>query len=153
MIFTVEASRAFARAPEDVFAAWTDPALRAAFETPEGSGMRYEGFDTREGGTETVLIETDGAEMGRMIQEIRVLRPPSGGAPGLLVAQGRGVFGGVPGLFMQTSVEVAAEDGGARLTGRSQICAPSGQPDRAQVEAGWEAMLDRFAAALQGETT
>ena len=151
MIFTVTATRDFAQAPGAVWRAWTDPDTRLRYETPDGSGMRYLGFDTREGGTETVVIEANGEEAGRMISEIRVMRAPSEDAPGLLAVQGRGVFGGAPGLFMQTVVEVAPEGGGARLTGTSQICAPSGQPDEAQVRAGWEAMLDRFAAALTEE--
>ena len=153
MIFTATATRDLDRSPAETFAAWIDPDLRAVFEIPEGSGMRHEGFDAREGGTETVVIESGGAEAGRMIQEIRLLRPPSGDAPGLMVVQGRGLFAGALGLAMQTTLEVSARDGGACLTGTSQICAPAGQPDRAQVEAGWEAMLDRFEAALTEERT
>ena len=151
MIFTVTVTREIAETPERVFEAWTDPAMRALYEVPEGSGMRYLGFDTREGGSETVVVESAGGEVGRMISEIRVMRPPAGGAPGLLVAHMRGVFGGAVAMCMQTTFEVGATDGGARLTGVSQAVVPGGQPDRAQVEAGWEAMLDRFEAALKGD--
>ena len=148
MIFTVTASRDFEGSPEAVFAAWLDPARRARFETPEGSGMRLAVLDTREGGHEEVAVGPEGAETGRMPTDIRVLRPPADGAPGLLVVHGTGVFGGAVAMTMQTAVTVAPRGTGARLTGTSQIVAPGGQPTEAQVREGWEAMLDRFAADL-----
>ena len=152
MIFTVTATRDVSTAADAVWKAWTDPDMRVRYETPDGSGMRYLGFDTREGGTEIVAIEAGGEEVGRMISEIRTMRPPSDGAPGLLVVQGRGVFGGATGLLTQTTTTVEATDAGARLSGTSQIVAPGGQPTEAQVRDGWEAMLDRFTAILE-ETT
>lgn len=148
MIFTVTAAREFAQDPETIFAAWLDPARRGRFETPVGSGMRLSVLDTREGGREDVAIGPEGAETGHMPTDIRILRPPADGAPGLLVVHGQGVFGGAVAMTMQTVVEVAATKGGARLSGTSQIVAPGGQPTEAQVRTGWEEMLDRFAADL-----
>ncbi len=148
MIFTVTVERDLDSPPEAVFAAWLDPARRARFETPEGSGMRLAVLDTREGGHEEVAIGPRGEETGRMPTDIRLLRAPADGAPGLLVVHGTGVFGGAVAMAMQTTVTVAARGTGARLTGVSQIVAPGGQPTQAQVHEGWEGMLDRFAADL-----
>ena len=118
MIFAVTAARDFAQAPEAVFAAWLDPGRRARFETPEGSGMRLAVLDTREGGREEVRVGPEGAETGLMATDIRMLRPPADGVPGLLVVHGTGVFGGAVGLAMQTTVTV--EEAGARRRARAR---------------------------------
>ncbi len=134
MIFTVTAERDLASSPEDVFAAWLDPARRARFETPEGSGMRLATLDTREGGHEEVAIGPQGDETGRMPTDIRVLRPPADGAPGLLVVHGTGVFGGVVAMAMQTVVTV-------RGAGRGR------PPDRHVADRGAGRAADRRAGA------
>ena len=141
--FTVTVTRDFEHTAETVFAAWTDPDMRRQFETPEGSGMTHKAFDTREGGTEEVIIAPEGTEIGRMIDEIRVMRPP-----GLIVVHGRGVFGGAVGMTMQTTFEVKPTSEGCTLTGTSQMVVLGKNPTEDDVRAGWNGMLDRFAKIL-----
>ena len=142
-IFTVEATRAFDRPAEVVFAHWMDPEARRRWETPEGGGMRCAAFDAREGGREEVVVAPEGREIGRMVTDIRILRDGA-----LAVIQGRGVFGGVVAMTMQTVFRVEPEGGGCRLTGTSQMVVPGAEPTEAQVRAGWEGMLERFEADL-----
>ena len=141
--FTVTRSRDFDRSAEEVFSAWVDPAMRAIYETPEGSGLRHSALDTREGGMSEVVVEHEGREVGRMCDTIRILRPPH-----LMVVQGWGVFGGETSMTMQTILEVAARDGGCTLTGTSQMVVPGDMPTPEQVAEGWDGMLERFATAL-----
>ncbi len=143
VVFTVEVSRDFDRPAGAVFAHWMDPEGRRRWETPEGSGMSYAAFDTREGGHEEVIVAPGGAEVGRVITDIRVLREGA-----LAVIQGRGVFGGAVAMTMQTVFRVEPEGMGCRFTGTSQMVVLAGEPSEAQLRAGWEAMLDRFAADL-----
>ena len=141
--FTVHLTRDFTAPPDRVFSGWTDPDWRARFETPEGSGMRHESFDTRAGGTEIVAIEHDGNRVGEMIDEIRVFDPPH-----RLLVQGRGIFGGACRMTMQTLVEFEAAGTGTRMHCTSQIAALDDQPTEAQVTEGWTTMLDRFETLL-----
>ena len=142
--FTVTRSRDFDRPAGEVFAAWIDPAMRAIYETPEGSGMRHGTLDTREGGMSEVIVASEGREVGRMFDTIRILRPPN-----LMVVQGWGVFGGATTMTMQTTFEVVERDDGCTLTGTSQMVVPGEGPTEAQVAEGWDGMLERFAAAVE----
>ncbi len=146
-LFTVIARRDFDQTPEQVFDAWIDPECRAIFEMPAGSGMRQGAFDTRPGGTEEVIIAAGGADIGKMISDIRVMVRPN-----LMVVHGRGVFGGEIAMTMQTTFEITPRGTGSTFTGTSQICTLGPAPTEAQVSAGWAEMLDRFAAVLDGLT-
>lgn len=142
--FTIVRTRDFERDADAVFTAWLDPAMRARFEAPEGSGMAHASVATREGGTGEVVVAPGGAEVGRMFDTIRVLRP------GLGVVQGWGVFGGDVTMTMQTTFEVVDRaGGGCTFTGTSQMVVLGEGPTEPQVGEGWDGMLERFASALE----
>jgi len=146
--FTAKLDREFDRDVATVFSAWLDPEMRRAFETPEGSGMKYAAFDTREGGTEEVIIAPEGQEVGRMISDIHILRRPE-----IVVVHGRGVFGGVVMMTMQTTFEFTPKGTGCLLTGTSQMVVLGDHPTEDEVRQGWHAMFDRFGVALSSFKT
>ncbi len=138
--FTVVRTRDFDRDADAVFAAWMDPAIRARFETPEGSGMSHATVATREGETGEVVVAPAGTEVGRMFDTIRILRP------GLGVVQGWGAFGGVTTMTMQNTFEVVDRPGGGcTFTGTSQMVVTGEGPTEAQVGRG----LGRDARAVR----
>lgn len=141
--FTISIVRDFSEPPERVFSHWIDPAARERFETPAGSGMRYQGFDTREGGHEVILVEHEGAEVGRMLQDIHVLKHHH-----RLVSHVRGVFGGETTMAMQNTIIVAPAGEGAELSALSQVVTLDERPTEDEVRKGWESMLDRFTSDL-----
>jgi uncharacterized protein YndB with AHSA1/START domain len=145
--FTVTRTREIDHPADRVFAGWLDPALRARFETPEGAGMRHLSFATEPGQEGVVQVAPGGNEVGRMIDVIRILEP------GVLAAtQSRGVFGGATTMVMQNIFEVRPRPGGCTFTGTSQMFCLDHRPTRAEVENGWDYMLDRFVALLDEET-
>ncbi len=143
-MFTVEIARDFGGSAEQIFNAWTDPEIRKQFETPDGSGMRHENFARAEGETEVVLIENDGQEIGRMEMWVAKMERPT-----VMIAQGRGVFGGTVTMTMQNTFRLAAKpDGGCTFIGTSQMVVMGEQPTEADVEKGWADMLNRFETVL-----
>ncbi|WP_055086553.1 SRPBCC family protein [Jannaschia donghaensis] len=143
-VFTVRRSRRFAQRPSRVFDAWLDPALRAQFETPEGSGMSHVTLATQEGESGEILIAPGDTEVGRMFDTIRILQPGR-----LAVVHGWGVFGGNPAMTMQNVFDVTPDGDGCTFTGTSQMVVLGEQPTEADVARGWDDMLDRFAGVLE----
>ena len=149
MPFTITFARDLAPGPEAVFAAWIDPRVRARFETPEGSGMRHESLDTREGGFEVTAIEEDGAKIGEAETFVALMVPPENGAAGLILTQGRVAFAGRTHLLTQATLAFVPHEGGTRLSGTVQAVSPTGAPGEPEIREGWDGMLDRFAAILE----
>lgn len=145
--FTVTCTRDIDHPADRVLAAWLDPELRAQFETPEGSGMRHLSFATIPDEEGVVQIAPGGEEVGRMIDIIRILEPGQ-----YAVTQSRGVFGGATTMLMTNAFEVTPRPGGCTFTGTSQMLCLGDQPTEADVTQGWEAMLDRFVALLDGDS-
>ncbi len=128
---------------ESLFAHWTSPETRQRWEAGPGTGMRYEAFDTREGGVEKVIVTQEGKEVGHMLQRILRLEDNA-----LLVSAIEGHFGGRVTMAMCVVIQFEATDKGSRLTGRSQVADFTGGDVHAQHEAGWKWILDSFAADI-----
>ncbi|MFO6463552.1 hypothetical protein ACK8OR_04095 [Jannaschia sp. KMU-145] len=141
--FTVSRSRAFDRAADYTLRAWIDPAGRAAFETPPGSGLSHVTCHADPDVESEILIAPGGREIGRMFDTIRILRPGH-----VMVAQGRGVFNGATTMTAQNSIAITPKGTGCVLTGTSQMAVLGEHPSEGEVAAGWDAMLDAFAKYL-----
>ena len=142
-VFTVRRARAFDHAADRVFRLWLDPAARARFETPAGADMSHVACATAQGESGEVRIASGGSHIGSMFDTLRILHPGR-----LAVVHGWGVFGGDTTMTMQTAFEVVPDGDGCTFTGTSQMVVPGDRPTEAQVGAGWDAMLDRFATLL-----
>ena len=128
---------------ESLFVHWTSPKTRQRREAGPDTGMSYGAFDTREGGVEKVVVTHDGNEVGHMLQ--RVLRLEANSP---LVSAIEGHFGGRVAMAMCVDIRFKATDNGSRLTGRSQVADFMGGEPQQQHEAGWQWILDRFAADI-----
>lgn len=140
---TIRASREFDCAVETLFEHWTSPETRVRWEAGPDSGMRYLNFDTREGGVERLEVSFDGKVIGEMVQRITVLRPND-----VLVATITGHFGGRITMVMQVTCRFEKTAEGSRLSGTSQLLDLTGRDVTDQHTAGWNMMLDNFAADL-----
>jgi uncharacterized protein YndB with AHSA1/START domain len=140
---TVRAARDFDLPVEDIFAHWTSPETRVRWEAGPDTGMVYDGFDTRPGGTETVRVMKDGQEVGRMIQtHLRI-------EPGRLMASTMvGIFGGTVTMMSALVVEFIATETGSRIEAVAQASDLSGHDIAAAQEAGWSWIFDRFQADI-----
>jgi uncharacterized protein YndB with AHSA1/START domain len=105
--------------------------------------MRYLNFDTREGGVERLEVSVKGRVVGEMVQRITVLRPNE-----LLVSTITGHFGGRITIVMQVACRFAQTADGSRFHGTSQVLDLTGRDVKDQHAAGWNMMLDSFAADL-----
>ncbi|MDG4649665.1 SRPBCC domain-containing protein [Roseibacterium sp. SDUM158017] len=142
-VATIRAARDFALPVEDIFAHWTSPVTRRRWEAGPDTGMVYDGFDTRPGGTETVRVMQDGREIGRMIQtHLRVDENR------LLASSMVGIFGGVVTMMTALVVEFIATEDGSRIEAVAQASDLSGRDIARAQEAGWSWILERFQADI-----
>ena len=128
---------------ESLFAHWTSPETRQRWEVGPDTGMHYETFDTREGGVEKVVVTHEGNEIGHMLQRILRLEDNA-----LLVFAIEGHFGGRVTMAMCVVIQFEATGSGSRLSARSQAADFTGKDSQAQHEAGWQWLVDRFAADI-----
>ena len=112
----ISVTRDFDLPVESLFAHWTSPETRERWEAGPDTGMRYEAFDTREGGVEKVAIMQDGNEVGHMLQRILRLEQNA-----LLVSAIEGHFDGRVTMIMCVVIQFEAVGRGSRLLGRSQV--------------------------------
>ena len=140
---TIRAVRDFDCPVETLFSHWTSPETRVRWEAAPESGMRYVKFDTREGGVERVEVSVDGQVVGEMVQRITVLRPNK-----VLVSTITGHFGGKITMVMQVTCRFEKTAAGSRLSGTSQVLDLTGCDVTDQHTAGWNLMLNNFAADL-----
>lgn len=140
---TIRAVRDFDCPVEALFAHWTSPETRVRWEAGPDSGMRYLEFDTREGGVERLQVSVGGRVAGEMVQRITMLRPNE-----MLVSTITGHFGGKISMVIQVTCRFERTTAGSRLSGTSQVLDMSGHDVTDQHAAGWNLMLDKFAADL-----
>ena len=128
---------------DTLYAHWTSPETRVRWEAGPDSGMRYLNFDTREGGVERLEVSADGQVVGEMVQRIIALRENE-----LLVSAITGHFGGRITMVMQVTCRFEATADGSRLTGTSQVVDLTGRDVTEQHTAGWNLLMESFAADL-----
>lgn len=136
---TIRAERSFDHPADAIFAHWISPETRVRWEAGPETGMRYDAFDTRPGGTETVRVFDGDAEVGHMLQRILAVEPGR-----LLVIAIEGHFGGAATMAMLVTIIFADRQGGSKLDAVAQITDLSGRDPTEQHEAGWAWLLDRF---------
>ncbi len=140
---TVRAARDFDLPAEDIFAHWTSPETRVRWEAGPDTGMVYDGFDTRPGGTETVRVMKDGQEVGRMIQtHLRVDENR------LIASSMVGIFGGTVTMMSALVVEFIPTGTGTRIEAVAQASDLAGNDIASAQEAGWSWIFDRFEADI-----
>lgn len=136
----VRVMRRFDFAPERVFDAFLDPAKarRFLFATPAGEMVRAE-IDPRVGGAFRFVDRRNGEDVAHVGEYLMIDRPR------------RLVFAfSVPKVSPDVSrvtIEIAAEDGGCRLT-LTQELRPEWAHAKDQVAHGWTMILDGLAATL-----
>ena len=140
---TIRAARDFGCPVEILFAHWTSPETRIRWEAGPESGMRYLNFDTREGGVERLQVSVGGQMVGEMVQRITVMR-----ANEVLVSTITGHFGGRITMVMQVTCRFEKTASGSRLSGTSQVLDLTRRDVANQYTAGWNLLLDNFAADL-----
>ena len=140
---TIQVARDFDCPVETLFAHWTSPETRVRWEADPATGMRYLNFDTREGGVERLEVSNQGQVVGEMVQRIVVVR-----ANEVLVAAITGHFGGRITMVMQVTCRFEATADGSRLSGTSQVVDLTGRDVTEEQTAGWNMMLESFAADL-----
>ena len=67
---TITAGRDFDHPRSAIYAHWVSPETRQRWEAGPDTGMSYDAFDTRPGGTEIVRVTHEGQEVGHMVQRI-----------------------------------------------------------------------------------
>ena len=140
---SVSVTRDIAADPAAVFAHWTSPETRQRWETGPDTGMKYDAFDTREGGTEIVRVFESGTEIGHMVQRIKVLKPGD-----LLVSTIDAVFNDKLNMIMTVCVRFERHKSGTRLHAHAQIADINGRDQTERHTRGWEWILDRFEADI-----
>jgi uncharacterized protein YndB with AHSA1/START domain len=142
-VATVRAARDFDLPVTAVYAHWIDPEARQRWEAGPDTGMTYDGFDTRPGGTETVRIVKDGAEVGHLVQTHHRVEENR-----LIASSMTGVFGGEVTMMTALVVEFSATETGSRIEAMAQAMDLTGRDIAAAQEAAWGWILDRFEADL-----
>ena len=142
-VATVRASRDFDVPVAAVYAHWVSPEARQRWEAGPDTGMAYDSFDTRAGGTETVRVINDGAEVGQLIQTHHRVEENQ-----LIASSMVGVFGGQVTMMTALVVEFIATETGTRIEALAQAMDLTGRDIAAAQEAGWTWILDRFEADL-----
>lgn len=140
---TVSVSRDIAGDPAAIFAHWTSPKTRVRWEAGPDTGMKYDSFDTREGGREIVRIFEKDVEIGHMVQTIKVLRPGD-----LLVSTVEAIFNDDLNMLMTVSVQFERHKGGTKLKANTQIMDIKGRDQTERHTRGWEWILDQFEADI-----
>jgi uncharacterized protein YndB with AHSA1/START domain len=143
-VATIRAARDFEYPVEAVFAHWISPESRKRWEAGPDTGMVYDAFDTREGGTETVRVMQGGTEVGQLIQtHHRIVENR------LLASSMLGIFGGVTTMMTALVVEFTPTPTGCRIEAVAQATDLTGRDIAAAQEASWSWILDRFQADLE----
>jgi len=143
---TIVRSRDFALPVEAVFTHWVNPEARRRWETGGGINMRYDAFDTRTGGQETVRIFNDeGAEIGHFIQHHRRVEKNRLLATTIEAVSTQGQVD----MLSYVVVEFHPTDAGCRLEALSQVADITGRRNHAELERGWEQLLVRFQDDLE----
>lgn len=140
---TITISKSFECSVSDLFAHWTSPETRLRWEVGPESGMKYDAFDTREGGVEVVRIQKDGAEIGHMVQSILRMKKDE-----LLCYSITGVFAEEVTTLMNVTIEFRESGTGSELQAVAQVTDLSGGDVEKKHQSGWEWMLDQFATDL-----
>jgi len=142
---TIVRSRDFALPVEAVYSHWVTPEARRRWETGGGTNMRYDAFDTRTGGQETVRIFNDeGAEIGHMLQHHHRVENNH-----LLATTIEAVFNGQVSMLMYVVVEFHPTDTGCRIETLSQFADIAGRGAQEEHERGWDWILGRFQDDLE----
>lgn len=136
-------AREFALPVQAVYAHWIDPEARRRWEAGPDTGMVYDRFDIRPGGTETVRIVRDGEEVGQLIQTHHRVEENR-----LIASSMVGAFDGEVTMLTALVVEFSATDTGCRIEAVVQAMDLTGRDIAASQEAGWSWILDRFEADL-----
>lgn len=140
----ISATRTFDHSAANLFAHWTSPETRQRWEAGPDTGMRYDAFDTRDGGIETVRIFKDGKEVGQMVQSIYIFEP------------GKRIAYSVVGSFadkITTLMTVIVEfsdlgEGRSQLDALAMVADMDGKDVQSAHEAGWDWVLSRFAVDI-----
>jgi len=140
---TVRATRDFDLPVAAVYTHWINPEARQRWEAGPETGMTYDAFDTRPGGTETVRISAEGKEVGHLVQTHHRVEENR-----LIASSMLGVFGGAVTMMSAIVVEFSATDTGTRIQAMAQAMDLTGRDIAAAQEAGWSWILDRFQADL-----
>ena len=136
---TITRTRDFDHPVEAIFAHWTSPETRLRWETGPDTGMKYDEFDTRDGGVEVVRIIKDGTEVGHMVQShLKFVENE------MIATSVIGVFGGETTTIMSVVIEFSPKGDGCTLEAVSQVCDLKGGDVQAQHERGWDWILGRF---------
>ncbi len=131
-------SRRFAAAPEQVFAAWTDPALAARwlFTTPDSESHSVE-LDLRVGGRWTITDRRDGVDYTATGEYLEIDPPRR-----LVFTFGMPQFSPE---FDRVTVEIAPDDAGVVMTLSQHDLPPS---HVAATEDGWSKMFGALATLV-----
>jgi uncharacterized protein YndB with AHSA1/START domain len=140
---TVHAARDFALPVEDVFAHWVSPETRRRWEAGPDTGMTYDAFDTRPGGTETIRVTQDGEEVGQLVQTHHRVEENR-----LIASSMVGTFGGEVAMLTALVVEFTPTEAGTRIEAVAQATDLAGRDIGAAQEAGWRWIFDRFQADI-----
>ena len=145
MTATLTVARDIAASPERVFDAWLDPAQarRFLFATPDGEMLTCE-IDARVGG-EALIVERRGEQEAR-----HHLRFEEIDRPRRLVFQFKACIAGQgdDGDWTRVTIDIAATDGGARLT-LTHEGVWAGYEDRTRH--GWTMILGNLADTVENE--
>jgi uncharacterized protein YndB with AHSA1/START domain len=142
-VATIRASRDFDLPVAAVYAHWVDPTARQRWEAGPDTGMVYDRFDTRPGGTETVRILGDGQEVGHLVQTHHRVEENR-----LIASSMIGVFSGEVTMMTALIVEFSQTETGSRIEALAQAMDLTGRDIAAAQEAAWGWILDRFQADL-----
>lgn len=140
---TITAGRDFDHPRSAIYAHWVSPETRQRWEAGPDTGMSYDAFDTRPGGTEIVRVTHEGQEVGHMVQRIVAVEEDT-----MLVSQIEGHFGGAVTLAMTVVVRFEDTATGSRIAATSQVAGLTGGNVREDHEKGWAWILGRFADDL-----
>jgi uncharacterized protein YndB with AHSA1/START domain len=131
----VEIQRTLSATMDEIFDAWTDPALMAQWLSPIGEAEAV--VDLRPGGAFRVVMRGGGVEIEHSGEYLTVERPDR------LVFTWRSKFtGGAP---TRVTVELAPGESGTTLRLRHELLTPDAVESHG---GGWQLMLDRLAALL-----
>lgn len=137
---TLTLTRDIACAPERLFHLMTDRKARETWGAPgEGIAMRIDSFDLRPGGREVSRCGPAEAPDFRVTTDFHIVD-----APARLIGTETLDFGAGPVSVSLITQEIAAAQGGSRLTVTLQIASLIGPDMAADYQAGWTGGLDNL---------
>ncbi|MEM9969739.1 MAG: SRPBCC domain-containing protein [Pseudomonadota bacterium] len=136
---TIHRTREFDYSVDAIYAHWTHPDARQRWECGPDTGMKYDAFDTREGGIEVVRIFNDGNEVGHMVQSHLKVVPNE-----CIATAVYGEFGGETTTIMSVLVEFTSTERGCKMEAVSQVADLKGGNPQDDHEKGWDYVLGRF---------